>query len=344
MISTKQLAQFCRRVATSLHAGLDVRQVFDREATIGPASQRGKMADIVQRIDEGQTVGDSLAAQDRYFPPLVIEMMHVGEQTGKLERVAAQLADHYENLISLRRVFLAGLTWPALQLFITLGIVGLLIWIMGPLAPTNLKGDPVDLIGLGLKGTSGLIIYINILLLIAIIIAMLIMAFSRGWLWTGALMPIILKVPVLGQCLKLLAMSRIAWCLSMAIDAGMDAVSSIRLALKASQNIYYSSLTQRVEKTMLRRCPMADGLRETERFPEEFLMSLETGELTGMVSETLDRYAADCRERAQGLLKALTVFAGMACWLLVSGLIIMLIFKLALYYVGILNDASQGRF
>ncbi len=339
MIATKHLALFCRRVATSLHAGLDVRQVFDREAKIGPASQRDKMADVVRRIDDGETVGDSLAAQRGFFPSLAVEMMHVGEQTGKLERVAKQLAEHYENLISLRRTFLAGLTWPAIQLLATLSIVGLLIWIMGPLDPTNLNGDPVDLIGLGLKGTSGLIIYINIILAIAIFIAVLVTAFSRGWLWTGALMPLVLKVPVLGKCLQLLAMSRIAWCLSMAIDAGMDAVSSIRLALRASQNIHYSSLTDRVEATMLQRCPMADALRETGRFPEEFLMSLETGELTGMVSETLDHYAEDCRERAQVLLRTLTVFAGMACWLLVSALIILLIFKLAGYYLGLINEA-----
>ncbi|HTN75870.1 MAG TPA: type II secretion system F family protein [Pirellulaceae bacterium] len=339
MISTTQLARLCRRAATSLHAGLDARQVCEREATVGPASQRGRMTDIVQRIDDGETVGDALAAQHGYFPQLVVEMVHVGEQTGRLEQVFAQLADHYENLISLRRVFLMGLAWPAIQLVMTLGVIGLLIWIMGVLPITTLNGDPVDLLGLGLKGTTGLIIYVNILLVLGLTTAGLIFAWNHGYLGIGGITPLLMRIPVVGNCLKYLAMSRLAWCLSMAIDAGMDAVGSIRLALNASQNSYYSSLIPRVEKTMLRRCPMHDALRETERFPEEFLVTLETGELSGMVSETLARYGEECRDRAQALLKTLTVMLGTACGLSVSGLIVYLIFRLASFYLGTINDA-----
>lgn len=341
MISTAHLAQLCRRLATSLHAGLDARQVWDREAKIGPVGQRGRMADIVQRIDDGQTIGDALEAQHGFFPPLTVEMVHVGEHTGKLERVFAQLADHYENLIRLRRTFLTGLAWPAIQLMVTLAIIGLLIWFMGAFDVQTLNGKPVDFIGIGLKGTSGLIIYALLLALFFSGAAFFVFALSRGWFWTGALMPVLLKIPVLGQCLKLLAMSRIAWCLAMAIDAGMDAVSSIRLALKASQNVYYSSLASRVENTMLKRLPMNEALRETGHFPEEFLLSLETGELSGMVTETLERYADDCRDRAQVLLKTLTVMAGMGCALLVAALIVYLIFRMAMIYMGNIYDALE---
>lgn len=339
MISTTQLAQLCRRAGTCLRAGLDVRQVWEREAKIGPLGGRARMTNIVERLDEGESVSDSMQAQEGYFPPLVTEMVHAGEQTGHLEQVFLQLADHYDNLIALRRTFLIGLTWPAIQLLMTLGVVGLLIAITGALEPVDLQGRPVDMLGLGLKGASGLIIYVSIVATFAVAVGTLIVALSRGWLWTGILMPVLMRIPVMGRCLMYLAMSRLSWCLSMALDAGMDAVSSIRMALKASQNVYYSSLTQRVEETMLSRCPMHDALRETGRFPEEFLLVLETGELSGMVSETLDRYANDCRNHAKLLLKSQMVIAGVGCALLVAVLIIFLIFRLASFYLGTLNDA-----
>jgi type II secretory pathway component PulF len=341
VISTSNLAQFCRRAATSLHAGLDVRQVFQREATIGPHSQRQRMTGVMERIDAGQAVADAMTAEQGYFPGLATEMIRVGEQTGKLERVLAQLAEHYEQLLRLRRTFLLGILWPAIELAFALAIVGFLIWIMGVIDIRNLHNEPVDVIGLGLKGTSGLFFYLLIVGTLVAALATLVVALSRGWLWTGPMMPVLIKVPIVGRCLTYLALSRFSWTLGMAIDAGMEATRSLKLALGAAQNTYYSTLWPQVQRTMQRRCPMHDALRETGRFPEEFLIVLETGETSGMVTETLEHQANEYRDRAQGLLRMLTTFAGVACFGLVAVIIIALIFKLAGYYLGLINEAAS---
>ena len=338
MISTKRLAEFCRRAAMSFHAGLDVRQVFGRESGIGPAAQRRHMADVSRRIDAGQTVGEALEAQ-HYLPPLTVEMINVGEQTGKLERVLKQLAEHYENILSLRRVFLMGLAWPLIQLFISVTVVGFLIWILGVIADSN-GGQGIDMLGIGI-GTRGLRNYLGILLLAALVVVVPIVLIQQGFFFTGPLMRVLLRIPMIGPCLQYLALSRIAWALSMAIDAGMSAIASLRLALRASQNVYYTSAWPAVEQTLEKRCPMADALRASGRFPEEFLMVLETGELSGMVSESLDRHAEDLRERAQALLRTLTVLAGTACSLAVMLIIGLVVLRMGMSYINILNEATK---
>ena len=58
-------------------------------------------------------------------------MVEVGEQTGHLGEIFAQLAEHYENQVRLRRNFLSSITWPIIQLTIALAVIGLLIWIGG---------------------------------------------------------------------------------------------------------------------------------------------------------------------------------------------------------------------
>ncbi len=296
------------------------------------------MADVSRRIDAGQTVGEALEAQ-RYLPPLAVEMINVGEQTGKLERVLRQLAEHYENILSLRRVFLMGLAWPLIQLFISVTVVGFLIWILGVIAESN-GGQGIDMLGIGI-GARGLWNYLNILVFAALVVIVPIVFIQQGFLFTGPLMRIMLRIPLIGPCLQYLALSRVAWALSMAIDAGMSAIASLRLALRASQNIYYSSAWPAVEQALERRCPMADALRASGRFPEEFLMVLETGELSGMVSETLDRHAADLRERAQALLRTLTVLAGTACSLAVMLIIGAVVLRMGMSYVNMLNDATK---
>lgn len=336
MISTKRLAEFCRRAATSFHAGLDLRQVFQREAGIGPPGQRKRMADISRRVDAGQSVGEAMEPQ-RYFPPLAVEMIHVGEQTGRLERVLKQLAEHYENMLSLRRVFLMGIAWPLIQLLVSILVVGLLIWILGVIAG---EGQGVDMLGIGI-GARGLWNYLNILVFAGLLVIVPIVFIQQGFLWTAPIMSVLIRVPLIGPCLQYLALSRIAWALSMAIDAGMSAIASVKMALRASQNVYYTAAWPAVEQALERRCPMADALRASGRFPEEFLMVLETGELSGMVSETLDRHAADLRERAQALLRTLTVIAGMLCSLLVMGIIALVILRMGMSYVNMLNEATK---
>jgi type II secretory pathway component PulF len=339
MISNARLAEFCRRAATSLHAGLDARQVFERESGVGPAAQRRHMASIAREVNAGVSVADAMRAERGFFPKLALEMVDIGEQTGKLDRTFGQLSDHYENIRELRRVFFTGLIWPGIQLAAAVAIVGFLIWIMGLLATLSPGSEPIDLLGFGLVGTTGLLIYLTFVLVCGLALWGVIFAFNRGWLLPGVLMPILLRVPVLGQCLTYLAMSRMAWSLGMAIDAGMDAKPSLELALRGTQNPYYASAWPQIERKMQSRCAMSEALRATQRFPNEFLETLETGELTGMISETLERYAIELRDRARHLLTMLTAFAGFACWALVATIIIFLIFRLAMFYVGTIYDA-----
>ena len=81
----------------------------------------------------------------------------MGEQSGHLGEVLKQLADHYQNQLTLRRNFLASITWPAIELFLAIAIVGFLIWIMGVINGSN--PQPIDPLGLGLIGNDGLVKY-----------------------------------------------------------------------------------------------------------------------------------------------------------------------------------------
>ena len=56
----------------------------------------------------------------------------------------------------------------------------------------------------------------------------------------------------------------------------------------------------------------------------------------------MERLSKRYEDEAQSALKMLTVLAGVAVWLLVMGLIILLIFRIAGFYVGTINDALKG--
>ena len=106
-IKTKILERFCYRMATGLNAGVDILTLLQRETESGTPQNRRWMQEVVQRVRQGESLTDALSEQGNYFPSLMLEMVHVGEQSGRLGDVFQHLADHYASLQKLYRGFLA---------------------------------------------------------------------------------------------------------------------------------------------------------------------------------------------------------------------------------------------
>src|SRR6187397_2086909 len=121
-IGTSALIHFCRRVATAAKAGIDIRRIFEQEASRGSGRQRQVMEEIRLAVNAGGSVTEAMR-NSRYFPPLVVELTAVGEQTGKLDEVYFRLADHYEHIIQQWRAFLFGIWWPLLELCIAILVI-----------------------------------------------------------------------------------------------------------------------------------------------------------------------------------------------------------------------------
>ena len=329
------LASVLHRVGTAMGAGLDVRAIWEREATRGRLDYGRQAARVRDRLAQGDTLSEAMRACQGYFPALTVALIDVGENTGRLEEVLFGLADHYDHLCSLRRTFLTGIAWPCLQLFLALSIIGILILVMGAI------GGGVDVLGFGLIGTSGFVAY---LLIVGIGLGSLLFcltALLRGWLGTVPLQ-MAMYVPVVGDFLRTSALSRMAWTLSLALNSGLDARRSMRLALHSTQNNYYMSQMDRVDEAILAGQEFHESLRQTGLFPDEFLNSLETAEISGTHGDTLGRIADEYRVRARTAATALTATASFAIWILVMMFLILMIFRLFLFYLGNITGALEG--
>ena len=111
---------------------------------------------IRRQVAAGGTVAEGMHASRGYFPPMFVQMVAVGEQTGKLDEVLQRLASTTSNLAALRKMFWFGIAWPLFELVVAVLVIGLVIYITGIIAATA-GGEAPDLLGLGLIGTRGAI-------------------------------------------------------------------------------------------------------------------------------------------------------------------------------------------
>lgn len=329
----------CHRLATATGAGLEDRRIWRSEAERGGRAQQRKLAPVADRLAGGGTLPEALKASGDYLPPLFHQMATVGEMSGQLDRTYQQLAKHYDGANKARREFLGRLAWPMFQLGMAVIVVGILIWVAG-LLPINrgAGGTQVDLLGFGLVGNRGLLLYINFLILAGIVVLLLIEASRRGMLWAKWLERASLAIPVVGGALQTLALARFTWAAQLVFDTPMDLRRALPLALDATGNDYYARHGPAVAARIEQGVDVATALSETGVFPGQLIDSVAVGETSGMLAETMRREAHEYQQRGAAAMSLLAQIFGYLIWLLVAGLIIMLIFRLATFYVDTLQS------
>ena len=127
------LVRFCRMLGTLLGAGVPLVPALRvaREA-IGNQILADTVTQAVNDVQHGASVARSLAESRQLFPPAVVEMVVVAEESGRLNDELVRIAAAYESELDRRLRMLVALAEPAL-LFIMAGVVGTVV--IGMLLP-----------------------------------------------------------------------------------------------------------------------------------------------------------------------------------------------------------------
>jgi type IV pilus assembly protein PilC len=324
-----------------LEAGVPIERTF--RVTADKTSD-GRCAEamrgIAQSVADGNEVADAMRAQGQRFPDLVIEMVAVAEETGTLPEILKGLAEHYENNLRLKRDFIASITWPCIQFVLAVLIIALLIYILGWIAQSR-GGKPLDVLGLGLFGAKGAIIWLAMVTGTIVSLAAAYLLIANNLNGKRALDGFLLGIPVVGGCMKSFAIARFSWAFYLTQQSGMSIDNSLQSSLRATNNGAFIAAGRVICQRVNEGDDLATALRAANLFPIDFLSMVEVAEHSGTVPEALHRLSPQFAEDARRSLAALTTFLGWLVWGVVATFIIFFIFRIALWYVGMINDAVK---
>ncbi len=127
------ISRFSRTLGILLTSGVPILESLD---ITSKASGNYVIAQAVlaakKRIGEGKTIGEPLR-ETGVFPPLVVHLITVGEQTGRLSEMLGRIADFYEDEVDSAVETLASTIEPIMILFIGIIVGGLLIALYLPI-------------------------------------------------------------------------------------------------------------------------------------------------------------------------------------------------------------------
>ncbi len=87
---------------------------------------------VAQRVEKGISVGDALEASP-IFPPMVVEMVKIGEQTGKLDESLLRVSEYFEREVEQSVKTLTTLMEPLIMVFLALGVGFLIFAVITPI-------------------------------------------------------------------------------------------------------------------------------------------------------------------------------------------------------------------
>jgi type IV pilus assembly protein PilC len=127
------VARFCRTLSTLISSGVPILDGLEITArTAGNAIIEDAIMTVRKGVESGLTLAQPLR-DTRVFPPMVVQMISVGEQTGALDAMLSKIADFYEEEVDQAVANLLTLMEPVMILFLGVTVGGIVISMYLPL-------------------------------------------------------------------------------------------------------------------------------------------------------------------------------------------------------------------
>ncbi|PIU01807.1 hypothetical protein COT68_01245 [bacterium (Candidatus Torokbacteria) CG09_land_8_20_14_0_10_42_11] len=126
IIKKVNLARFIRNLASLLASGMPILKVLDVTAdALGNVYYKKAVRDSITEVQKGVSLSKAISQSPLLFPPIVTQVIEVGEETGSLDQVLLRLAEFYEEDVEQTMKNISTIIEPLLMLVIG-GAVGIM--------------------------------------------------------------------------------------------------------------------------------------------------------------------------------------------------------------------------
>ena len=336
---------FNQQFLTLIKAGLPILGSLDLLARRQKMPNfRAQLEDVAERVKTGESISAAFEAQGG-FPVVYTTTLLAGERSGNLEEVLQRFLEFQRVSLTFRKKLLASLIYPALLIFM---VIGLLIFLISFVVPqfatlydqlgTPLPGMTILLLDLGHK-TQHYGLYVGAVLAILGYVLYRWTKTDRG---ATVIDRIRIATPVIGNVWLKYQVGLFARTLSTLLTGGLPLVPSLDTAAKAIDSKQIGLAVYRSVETVREGKGLSASLAATKVFPELAIEMIEVGESTGALPQMLNSVAEFFEEDVQtNLTAAMSLIEPLI--LVVMGLVVVLIL-IALYLpILSLNPVGGGN-
>jgi len=291
-VKTHEKITFVRNLGSMIKAGLSMSRALSVMERQGKNKQLRKIINTLnEEISKGKTLSNAMEMFKKMFSPLVVSMVHSGEQSGTLAESLRVVALQMDKNYTLQKRIKGALMYPAVILF---AMVVIAIILLTYIVPTLMK--TFSDLNLALPASTRFVLFISDTILNHGIILFLTIVVVIGSIYIWSKQPngkkiihyMILKIPIIGSLIKEVNTARTARALSSLVNSGVDVLEALRITTDIVQNVHYKKVLSDAVKTVEKGEPISKVFVENTKLYPLFLGEMmSVGEETGKIGEML---------------------------------------------------------
>ncbi len=290
-VSPKMVAQTTRLLGTLLGSGVtlpeSLRALTDQ---VESPNFKGILSAIAEQVNQGSALGDAMAEYPKVFPKLYTNMIRAGEASGSLETVLFRLAEFMEKELEIRSKVNSALAYPIL-----LSVLGLILVIVLMVAIVPKLTNMFDSMAAELPWNTKLLIWMSDTLAGYWYLFLLGGIFSvwgfRKWRSTESGRKtgdgILLKVPVLGDLVRKVAISRFSRTLETLLASGVQLLEALDIVRTLLGNVVLEEVVAEARDNIREGEGIAPALKQSGHFPPLVTHMIGVGERSGQLEQML---------------------------------------------------------
>jgi len=294
-VKLKELAVYSRQLSVLIDAELPLIQSLN---ILSEQTKNKYFKRVINTVREDVEAGSTLNQAKRKFPKafddLYCNLIASGEQSGSLDIMLRRLAEYIEKTVKLRSKVKQAMIYPVAIVIFAVVVAIFLLWKVIPVFASIFTD-----LGAQLPGLTAFIIALsrfvqNYILFIFLGIIGLILGFryfrrtKQGRWMTDRW---ILKIPLFGELLRKVAISRITRTLSTLVSGGVPMLEALKITSSTANNVLLETAVMNARQAVSEGRSLTDALKDTGHFPFMLTQMVSVGEATGTLDEMLTKLA-----------------------------------------------------
>ena len=309
-IKEKDIVVFTRQFATMIDAGLPLVQCLE---ILSSQQDNHAFKEILLRVkgdvEAGSTFADALRKHPRVFNDLFCNLAAAGEAGGILDTILNRLASYIEKAMNLKKKVKGAMVYPAVVFFIALIVVSALLIFVIPVFQ-KMFAD----MGGTLPAFTQLVINLSefvrrYFLVLAAILVAFVFAFRRYYRTEAGRALVddyILRIPVLGDLIKKVAIAKFTRTLSTMLSSGVPIMEGLEIVARTSGNKTIEKAVLQTKTSIGEGKTIAEPLGASGIFPPMVVQMISVGESTGALDSMLSKIADFFDDEVDAAVSALT--------------------------------------
>ncbi len=292
-VDAKELSIFCKQMSVVFFSYITLMEGITMLADQSDNEElKIALTEIHDFMDKGYTFAETIAMYDHIFGKYLIKMIFIGEGSGNLDVIFADMSNYFDKESSIRKKIKSAVTYPLVLSIMMLAIIIFLIKAILPMFDSMLTSMGADIATPTQMIIGFTTFFSNYGIIVLILILMVIVSFKfyanteKGSLAYDKLKT---NLPGVKYITARVITTRYARSLAILLKSGIQVVSAIEQSIVLVDNTYLNQKFVTAYEKIKDGADLASTLEEIGIFPKLFIKMIIIGQSTGNLDVMLDK-------------------------------------------------------